>query len=36
MSIVLPCDEVASFVVVGLGSFFNTESGLVRDMGCED
>jgi hypothetical protein len=36
MSIVLPWDEVASFVVVVLGSFFNTGSGLVTDIGCED
>jgi hypothetical protein len=34
MSIVLPWDEVASFLLVGSVSIFNTESGLVRDIGC--
>jgi len=34
MSIVLPWDEVASFLLVGSGSIFNTENGLVRDTGC--
>ena len=37
MSIVLlPSDEVASYLVVGSGSFVSNENRLVTDIGCDD